>query len=322
MSLSFAQHIGRALVARRYGWTDFEPAPHEMTADHAKAFNFGVFSARTGNIYTANMLLQWVKWALGKEQPPEEFWQEADRFYDPFRPAIEPDGFASPQELLASRAMTIEAFGKAIRECNLFVFTLGLTESWRNRALGYEYAICPGTMAGTFNAEKHVFVNQRFNFVHDCLSQALQLIRSVNPESRTLLTVSPVPLTATATGQHVLVATVESKSILRAVAGELAATVPRIDYFPSYEIISSAPFGGRFFAANKRSVLPEGVEHVMSQFFAGQEARFGKTERAPVSPRVAAAIARRVQGLSGRSVDLADDLVCEEQLLGAFAPKA
>ena len=83
-----------------------------------------------------------------------------------------------------------------------------------------------------------------------------------------LLTVSPVPLTATAENRHVLVSTIHSKSILRAVAGELASRFDFIDYFPSYEIVISPPFRGMFFQNNMRSVHEQGVDFVMSHFFA------------------------------------------------------
>ena len=294
----FAQHIGRELFHRGYFWANHEPAPRGLSADHAKTFNFGVFSARTGNIYTAGMLLQWVRWALLGEAPPAVVWERDGRFYDPFRPAIEPNGFASPEEVHASREITLEAFATCLREARHFIFTLGLTESWQDRA-GFEYAICPGTVAGVFEAERHRFLNQDYPFIYRHLAAAFDLMRAQNPELRILLTVSPVPLTATASGDHVLVATMRSKSVLRAVAGDLAR-LPFVDYFPAYEIVTAPVFGGLGFAANRRSVTPEGVAGVMRHFFAGQ----GQ------SPPI----------FSPAQEDT-DDLVCEEQLLGAFAGK-
>lgn len=66
----FAQHIGRALARRGYQWYDAEPAPGILTAPEAKQFNYGVFSFRTGNIYTARMLRQWVEIAFGDRDEP------------------------------------------------------------------------------------------------------------------------------------------------------------------------------------------------------------------------------------------------------------
>ena len=299
----FAQHIGQALKARKFNWMDAEPAPAALPAEVAKSFGFGVFSARTGNIYTASLLAQWVSWALGDTVPPEEVWEKDERFYDPFRPAIEPDGFATVEEMRAGREMAIESFRDCITKAKVFVFTLGLTESWFNRTEGHEYPMCPGTVAGTFDAEQHGFVNQDYVFVRRKLADAIKRMRQVNPTLRVLLTVSPVPLTATMSGNHVLVATMESKSVQRAVAGSMSRALSYVDYFPSYEIINSTPFRGTFFEANLRGVNPAGVDHVMDMFFACLMAKYPVEVMAP-------------RKTSKNKADLA----CEEALLGAFGP--
>ncbi|MES2303044.1 MAG: GSCFA domain-containing protein, partial [Pseudomonadota bacterium] len=79
-------------------------------------------------------------------------------------------------------------------------------------------------------------------------------------------TVSPVPLVATAENRHALVATTYSKSVLRVVAEEVARTDSRVEYFPSYEIITGSYSRGRYFESDLRSVTPEGVAHVMRVF--------------------------------------------------------
>ena len=40
-----------------------------------------------------------------------------------------------------------------------------------------------------------------------------------------------------------------------------------VDYFPSYEIISSFPYKASFYEPDLRSVSPIGVKHVMKIFF-------------------------------------------------------
>ena len=325
----FAQHIGRALRAQGFNWVNAEPKPAGLPDDTALAYNYGVFSARTGNIYTAGLLAQWVGWALGDATPPEEVWEKDGRFYDPFRPQIEPDGFASAEEVRASREMAIEAFRKCITDARVFVFTLGLTESWVNAPGGWEYPMCPGTAAGEFDPEAHVFVNQDYVAVRRALAGTIRRMREANPKLLFLLTVSPVPLTATRSGKHVLVATMESKSILRAVAGSLASSLAFVDYFPSYEIINSAPFRGAFFEPNQRSVNPAGVAHVMREFFTclGVEAPAAGAAERPQPRRAGAAAAagpRKAGPRPGgrqRKAATGDDLVCEEALLDAFSTK-
>lgn len=313
----FAQHFSRALVARRYRWLDFEPGPEGLRPAQRADYHYGTFSFRTGNIYTPRMLRQWLTWALGGVEPPTEVWERDGHFYDPFRPGVEPGGFVSVEELVRSRAETLVAVAAAVKGAHVFVFTMGLTEAWQDRATGVEYAVCPGTVAGEFDAERHVFVNHRFGALMADMVAALRLMFRANRRLKVLLTVSPVPLTATASDNHVLTATVQSKSLLRAVAAELVQGNARVDYFPSYEIITHPAYGGRFFAPNLRSVLPEGVDHVMAQFFHDQEAAFGAAEAA--AP-LAEAVAAGEPVAETPEMTEAEELRCEEEILAAFAP--
>jgi hypothetical protein len=304
----FAQHISRNLIARKLAWVDAEPAPGRTPPAVAKAFNYGVFSARTGNIYTAAQLLAWTRLATGQLGPDAiEMWQDdAGRVHDLLRPRIEPDGFASEAEARATLRTTARAFRRSFAEAEVFIFTLGLTEGWEDRTTGQVYALCPGTGAGRFDAERHVFRNYGFARITDDLRRALDLMWEVNPALKVILTVSPVPLVATASGNHVLVATTESKSVLRAVAGELAREDTRISYFPSYEIIASPPARAAFFEPNLRSVVPEGVELVMRHFFAGLDLSGAAIHPAAApDPRIAAT----TEAMSR------EDLVCEEIVL-------
>ena len=310
----FAQHISRALVRNGFRWMNAEPGPKVLSDKLRNDYNYGVFSARTGNIYTAKALLQWLQWAFDVTKPPAEVWEKDGRFYDPFRPAIEPGGFASPEELHGSRARTLAALRDCVTKSNVFVFTLGLTEAWENRAGGHTYATCPGTNAGSFDDAAHVFRNYDYGQVHAHLTEALELIRSRNPAIRVLLTVSPVPLTATAAGRHVLVSTTYSKSVLRAVAGAVSDAHEHIDYFPSYEIITAPSFRGMFYSPNDRTVSLKGVAFVMEHFMA--ELSPPAQDTAPSRPDTPRPAARP----AAPAAKTADDLRCEEELLEAFAP--
>jgi len=117
---------------------------------------------------------------------------------------------------------------------------------------------------------------------------------------RLLMTVSPVPLMATATDENVVVATTHSKSVLRAAAGSIARSHEWADYFPSFEIISSHVMRGQFYSPDMRNVSPVGVDHVMRQFFA---------EHPP---------ADGVQVTPTATPNDPDGVVCDEELLGAF----
>ncbi len=311
----FAQHIGRALRRHGLNWLITESPPRRVSSELARAYGYGLFSARTGNIYTPTMLLQWLQWALTQTPVPTEIWHDGDRLRDPFRPRLEPEGFENRRELNKLRDTTLRALRHSVKKARVMVFTLGLTERWIHAQEGYEYPLCPGTAAGQFDERLHRFAPLDYPAALQAMSDALDLMRTANPELRFLLTVSPVPLTATATGAHVLSATIGAKSVLRAVAGHLAQTRADTDYFPSYELITSPVFGGQFFAANQRSVTDEGVQFVMGHFFRDLAARFGPLPEAPPPP------APRISDHSTARKEAADDLVCEEELLRAFGPK-
>jgi surfactin synthase thioesterase subunit len=262
----FARELGRALLAAGLNFYDAELPPPGLSRAEQLARHYGEFSFRTGNIYTATMLRQWLSWAVGESTPPAGSWAEGDRFVDGYRPSVEPAGYRSEPELLADRDRTLAAIRSAVGQARCLIFTLGLTEAWRDAVDGAEYPVCPGTVRGRFSPRRHVFHNAGFAEVHRDLTAALELAWSLNPELRVVLTVSPVPLTATATGGHALVASSYSKSVLRAVAGQLAVDCDQVDYFPSYELITGVPFRAGFFEANLRTVSAEGVAFVLRHF--------------------------------------------------------
>ena len=94
-----------------------------------------------------------------------------------------------------------------------------------------------------------------------------------------------MPLNATALERHVLVSTTYSKAVLRVAAEEICATWPQVDYFPSYEIITAPQVRGRYYAADARAVLEEGVRHVMGVFFRHYTSvELGRSRRPPAAP--------------------------------------
>lgn len=301
----FAQHISHAMQGSGYNWVDYEPAPKYLLPDQLPALNYGIYSFRTSNIYTVRALRQWIEWAFnGGQSIVDRVWHSEGRFIDPYRPAIEAGGFETADQVEASRNTTLRAIKAAVSDASLFVFTLGLTESWRSKASGETYAVCPGTVGGSFDPAAHVFVNSDYAEILEDAEWIIARLKTVNPGLRFLLTVSPVPLTATATPSHILPATIYSKSVLRAVAGKLTQSHAHVDYFPSYEIISAFPYKGAFFEQNMRSVAKAGVAHVMKNFLAA----LGQ----PASGEPAAA---RHSAAPQLDMTASDTLVCEEQFL-------
>lgn len=271
----FAQHIGNNLARRGAAFMDLEPPPPSLFASLADARRFGyhVYSCRYGNIYTARQLLQLFEEAFGRRTPAEVVWQRDGRFFDALRPSVDPVGQPSADLVLKLRQAHLQRVRTMFESLDLFVFTLGLTEAWLSREDGTSFPTAPGTICGDFDPARYEFHNFRYPEIADDMTRFWTGLREVNPRARLLMTVSPVPLTATASGDHVLVATTYSKSVLRAIAGDLAQSLPQAWYFPSYEIIASHPSRGMFYDPNLRTVNEFGVNHVMSHFFSGKLAQ-------------------------------------------------
>lgn len=298
----FAQHISRHL-----GSIGVDPyvteRGHPIVAEVAKDFQYGLYTARYGNIYTSRQLVQLFERAYGILRPKTDIWVGEQCFFDPFRPGIL-GGFATELELKLDREKHFAAVREMFQNLDVFVFTLGLTETWAAREDGCVYPSCPGAIAGSFDADKHHFINLSVRDVTHEMARFISYLRGVNKSSKIILTISPVPLVATATPTHVLPATIYSKSVLRVAAHQLSSEFDDVEYFPSYEIITGPQTRGAYFSDDLRTVTAEGVQQVMSLFSA---AYVGDINLTPKNENTA-------EPSSDSTEDLREgmNLVCEE----------
>ncbi|SLN13964.1 GSCFA family protein [Pseudoruegeria aquimaris] len=308
----FAQHVARYMKEAGYKILDLEPALPGMTEETAKRFGYGVYSARYGNIYSVRQWLQLFEDAREQTVREEDIFERDGRFFDGLRPAVEPEGLESLEEAIAHRRKHLEQVRRLFRLADVYVFTLGLTECWVNKESGTVYPICPGVVAGTFDPEKYEFVNFRYEDVYRDFVMLRRKIKRMNENARFLITTSPVPLTATATDNHVLVASSYTKSVLRAVAGGLYEEFDDIDYFPGYEMATTHTARGFYYNPNQRTITPDGVALVMKAFL---EQHKPITRHQPAAKHAQRAGAAR----PGPQRAAEEELVCEEIMMEAFA---
>lgn len=259
MGSCFAQHIANWLRERAYNVPFFD------STDNIRSKSF---SANYGNIYTVRQALQLVQEARGKRECGARAWPVEGGFVDPLRPAQFTAPFPDEAALDTARAEHLKAVCRALEDLDVLVFTLGLTEAWRIVECGTILPVAPGVVAGELEGNRHDFVNFRYGDILADLTALYEEILDLRGGRafRIVLTVSPVPLTATATQDHVLCASTYSKSVLRAVAGDFCADHAFADYFPSFELVTNPAARSAHFEDNLRSVKPDAVAMVMSCF--------------------------------------------------------
>ncbi len=302
----FAQHISRTLSNSGFDYYVPEKAGADIPVAEVSRRNYGVFSARFGNIYTTRQLVQLFDRAYGDFVPLEDAWVRPDgRFVDPFRPQIEPDGFETVEELRESRNSHFSAVRDMFEKLDILVFTLGLTEGWRSKQDGSVFPLPPGVSGGELDPARHEFVNFTAAEVTDDLNRFLAKLNGVNPNARVILTVSPVPLIATYENRHVLVSNTYSKAALRVAAEEAAQKYDNVTYFPSFEIITGNYNHSAYYEPDLRSVRSEGVAHVMRLFMQHYSGEAAKPETSLLSS----------EGLDTRTQELLKqrDIVCDEE---------
>ncbi len=158
-------------------------------------------------------------------------------------------------QAVASRLALYDHF-KGAFESDVVIITLGLIEAWWDE-VGRSYVVFDTPYLRLSDRDRFQFERLSFERCRDFVDRTLQLL--LNGSRRVLITTSPVFLARTFTGDDVIVANTHSKSVLRAVAGELSEKYENVDYFPSYEIAT---------LTRRPEVWEDDLTHVQPNFIA------------------------------------------------------
>lgn len=280
----FAQRIAQALKAARNNYYVVENGPAFLSTEEKISQGFGIYSARYGNVYTSLQLLQLLRRSMGTFDSGELPWfNSAGRAIDPFRPAAIPDGFIDSAACMADRRAHLEAVRRMFSNLDVFIFTLGLTESWMSVHDHAVFPVCPGSgLGGVYHPDRYRFHNFRVNEVVEHLELFLSELSTVNPKARIILTVSPVPLVATFEPRHVLQSTVYYKSVLRVAAEEVVRNHSHVEYFASYEIVTATGDSRAYYKDDLRTVSEEAVKHVTDCFLQWSSTQDAKAFDSPI----------------------------------------
>lgn len=266
----FASNLVPYIEKAGFEYIRCEPIPKSMGGASGDNFGYNNFSARYGNIYTPRQALQLLHRAMGNFRPVESYWVSDEGIVDPFRPGLKYRA-SCIDEYMAILKSHLSRVIAAIESADVFVFTLGLTESWLSVADGAVFPACPGTISGKYDSDKHFFHNFSVSEILTDTSELIELLQYINPSIKIILTVSPVPLVATFTNNHVLSASIYSKSVLRVCAEEMVSKYSCVDYFPAYELITGPQAPYDFYESDRREPSKEAIDYVMSTFLSSCE---------------------------------------------------
>ena len=228
------------------------------------------------NEFTPGTIAQRILFALeGKSFPEETITPSGDLFAD----LLLPGGTDVTFERAVKRRKQIDAVYRHLVKSNVIIITLGYIESWFDEETKLYLNRPPSYAFGQKNAS-------RFTFKRLGVFEAVQLLEKAFDELtkndvKIIVTVSPVPLGTTFAPVDCVVANEYSKSVLRVCAERLADN-PKVDYFPSYEIVR----GGGLQSYNEDHIhvkdeLVHQVTNYMISLYEGAADALTKIEPAP-----------------------------------------
>lgn len=156
-----------------------------------------------------------------------------------------------------------EMYHMAAKEADVFVFTLGLCESFYDTSAGAYLNVTPDPRTARDHDIEFRFLDVQTNVSY--LRKIIALVGSLNKDAKIIVTVSPVPLDATFTGYDVVVANNLAKSSLVAAAHMVAADCDNCFYFPSFEMVVTSE-QKKVWIWDGKHVSAGMVAHIMQQF--------------------------------------------------------
>ena len=185
-------------------------------------------------------------------------WQEPSR-----RIVVAP----TMAELRKMSAALDREISYAIKPADIFVITLGMSETWRLKSSGLVACAHPqyghrGRSGGVRACEFH---NASTADNYKNLSHICKLIAEHKPGVQVVFTVSPVPLNKTFTKMPLGRANAISKRKLRDAAIQVVSKYGFAHYFDSYEYCKSLP-KRKCYQPDGRHVRPEVVKRVVRRF--------------------------------------------------------
>lgn len=203
----------------------------------------GEFANQFLNKYTTPSIYQELKWAYDilqrdnivskSDTDPLFFTKDEQTVFDMHLVSQASKDYDS---VFARRQAVYKTFVEAF-SADIVIITLGQTETYFDTETGlYVYVTGVPVSLRREQLKRFEFVELDYSLTYEYLKKSIDLLNSVSPK-KFLVTTSPVPTNRTYTSQDVITQSLFSKSISRAVAGQIAVDHENVDYFPSFESV-------------------------------------------------------------------------------------
>ena len=203
----FASHVSKYLVNKKYS------VFNKQLGLNSHIIRYGEGMANTFTV------LEQLLWAFENKNIEKNTW------------------YYSPKETLRSdEEMRIETLN-ALKQVDVFIITVGLSEVWYNKITNQVF--WKAIPVSQYDEKKHGFRVSSVEENTNNLKNIYKILKENLPSTKIIFTLSPIPLVATFRDQSCITANAVSKSILRVAIDNVLNEFRKNDdifYFPSYEI--------------------------------------------------------------------------------------
>ena len=168
------------------------------------------------------------------------------------------------ESLVEQRQRILEVYRDAFTDANVFIFTFGLCEAFRDASTGQYLNITPMHYTEPGDGLEFRFISYEENVSH--MRHIMKILRA-HGKQHIIFMVSPVPLARTFTAMDVVVANQRAKATLLAAVHEVSATDAGCHYFPSFELVTHTD-PSKAWREDRQHVKDEMVEHIVDSFMA------------------------------------------------------
>jgi hypothetical protein len=216
------------------------------------------------NKFTAHSMLNEVEWVVEPRKGEAALFTESAAGWIDLQlcPGAPPVALARAIE---RRDYLSREYFARLQEADVVILTLGLNEAWFDASAGLYLNAAPPFSAVRREPERYRLDITTVAENVDALEALRLRLKALRPHIKLVLTVSPVPLDVSFSGEDPAVANSRSKAVLRSAADQLAQAHDDVDYFPSYEMVTLAP-RAMAYSTDCQHVLDRTVAKVIGAF--------------------------------------------------------